>query len=780
MDVPATVIKYRWPILVAFVATAVVAALQLRRVTIEADIQKLLPESIPSRVDTRKIEEIFGGTDMLFFVFETGDVLAEPTLRRLKRIDKKLERIDGVNSILSLFSAKNITGRDGAMIVEPVVNEIPRTGETRERLRELIRGNELAYGLVVSRDFRLAAFMLTLAPDADEDDVYSKAKAIIAGIPGNERVFAGGQPAFRSTLHSDIIRDIGVLVPAALIVMLGVLFAFFRQLRGVILPFGAVVLSMMFGTGLLPFFGWKMTLITVILPIMVVAIANNYGIHLVAKYQELNDLPGDHTRKGLAAEVLRQLWSPVLITGLTTVAGILGLLTHVMLPARQIGIAAAIAICFALALSLLAIPAALSMMRIPRRGIADDTRRNGFVGRILQLTGDFITARPKTVLIASAVLTAAGIVGTFLLKTDANQENLFAPAHPISQTTRIVNRYFGGTQNISMLVHGDIKDPSLLSRMSGYQRELEHLEGVGGSTSIADVIRIMSKAINDSGEAGWDRIPPTRDAVAQYVELYSMSGEPDDFERMVDFNYENAQCIVRINNGSTPVVKKIVGRIRSIMATDSSIVRIGGFAVILAELGDAIFSGQISSLLFAIGAIIFLMMLLFRSISAGILSAVPLAISVILGFGFMGLSGIHLDIATAMITSIVIGAGVDYTIHFLWRYRNERRGDRSYRDAVCRTLTTTGRGILFNALSVAAGFAALFLSSMPPLRFFALLFILSILTCMAGALVVVPCLCLVFKPKFLEPKRRVLFRNSSSPLPCPPPRPGDGRGRVND
>ena len=118
----------------------------------------------------------------------------------------------------------------------------------------------------------------------------------------------------------------------------------------------------------------------------------------------------------------------------------------------------------------------------------------------------------------------------------------------------------------------------------------------------------------------------------------------------------------------------------------------------------------------------------------------------------MGAFGIRLDVATVIITSIVIGSGVDFTLQFLWKYRSMRQSGKGYTDAVRETLMTTGRAITFNALCIVAGFSALFLSSMPPLQMLALLFCVLTLACMAGSLVVIPSLCLVIKPKFLEPK----------------------------
>ena len=101
----------------------------------------------------------------------------------------------------------------------------------------------------------------------------------------------------------------------------------------------------------------------------------------------------------------------------------------------------------------------------------------------------------------------------------------------------------------------------------------------------------------------------------------------------------------------------------------------------------------------------------------------------------------------------MIGVGVDYTIHFLWRYREERRQNRFAREAVITTITTTGRGIIFNALSVIVGFLVLIISSFTPIRFFGILVVVSILCCLTGALVILPAILLRFRFKFLEPEQ---------------------------
>lgn len=177
---------------------------------------------------------------------------------------------------------------------------------------------------------------------------------------------------------------------------------------------------------------------------------------------------------------------------------------------------------------------------------------------------------------------------------------------------------------------------------------------------------------------------------------------------------------------------------------------IGGFGYILSELAQKIVNGQFLSLGLAIFVVGILLMILFRSVAAGLISAIPLALSVMVLFGLMGFFSIELNIVTAMLSSIMIGVGVDYTIHFLWRFREERRRGLDAQQATQRTLTTTGRGIVFNALSVIVGFVVLLTSSFMPVRFFGFLLAVSIFSCLTAALILIPSLCIVLRPRFLE------------------------------
>jgi len=745
------ILKYRWMIIILSLLISGAFGFQIFRAEIDPDLEAFLPSSMASRINTQKIEELFGGDELMIVLLEADDVLNEETLKRLKGIRRELRKADEFDKILSLFDVKNIRSEYGALLVEPAIRRIPKTPESREKVREQLMENEMAYELVVSEDFTLTALIVSVTPGYNDEEQVNRLKEILSEVPGEEEVYFGGLPFIKAKVSEELAREFKLLMIIGLCIMLVMLYLFFREFRGVLLPFLVVILAVLFAMGLMPLFGWKMTIINLLLPIILIAIANDYGIHLMARYQELNTEDNNQSIGSISKNVFRSLRKPILYTGITTVAGILCLLSHRMIPARQLGILASAGISFALVLSLLLIPAILSLLGKSRPVLKKQGYSDHILERILKSTGNSVVRHPGRIVMLAILISIVSGIGIIWLRVDTNLESFFPRKHEVRISAGLINDIFGGSQNISILVEGDIKDPDLLKRIDHYQEELETHPSVGNVTSIAMVIREISKAMNEPDDSLYDEIPSSRNAIAQYLELYSMSGDPDDLEKLVDFDYMNAQILVRINNGSNASLNSVLTMIEEITSNDENITRIGGSGLVAADLGKLVVRGQIVSLVVALIIIIIVISLIFRSLEAGLISAVPLGLAMILLFGWMGYLGIRLDVATALLSSIMIGVGVDYTIHFLWRYRVEKQGGLKSAVAIRKTLLTTGRGITFNALSVILGFSALPFSVFPTLRFFGFLVMVSIAACLLGALVIIPALVLIFRPAFLEP-----------------------------
>lgn len=751
------IIKLRWPIIVAFIAIAIVFASQLPKAKLNPDMLTYLPEDMASRINKSRIEDLFGGTEMIMVLVKTDDVLKAETLKRVKKISKQMKRIKGIDKVMSLFELKHIKSEAGAMIVNPAVKRIPQTNEERQRLRNEIRDNDMVYGNVISKDFTITAVIGMVEPGTSDDFLLAEVEQLIEQNPGEEKIYIGGTPYSRINTANNTKKDLGRLLPIGLLIMLIFLFICFKQLRGVFLPFFVVLMSILVSMGLIPLFGWQITVITIILPILLIAVANDYGIHMIAKYQEDNKAGNPFTKNDLAKRMFRSLGLPVLLTGLTTMVGLLCLQGHILIPAGQLGILAAAGIIFALAASLFFIPAVVSLLPKPKPVILPDanSQKKPLLARILTSFGNLVTNSPKGVITSALLFTAITAIGVFYITVNTDPINYYEKNHPVAYSATLINKNLGGFFPVAVVFEGDIKEPHILKKIDQLERKIENFPEVGNTMSIARVVRQMSRVLNDEGEKFYDQIPDTRNAVAQYFELYNMSGDPEDFEKMVDFPYEHAIISARINTSSTPVLRKVVDRIREMVENDPDVRFVGGIADVFSELSSKTVRGQFISLALALIAVSLLLMLLFRSITAGLIASIPLALSMAILFGLMGLLKIELNVTTALLSSIMIGVGIDYTIHFLWRYKQERQNGLAYAEAARHTLLTTGRGIIFNAFSVIIGFVVLLLSSFVPVRFFGFLVVVSIFACLIGALVFIPALCIVLRPQFLEPRQTV-------------------------
>jgi len=520
--------------------------------------------------------------------------------------------------------------------------------------------------------------------------------------------------------------------------------------RSVLMPFSVVVLSTLMSMGLIPLLGWKMSVITLLVPIILVGVANNYGIYLVARYQEISLKNPDISKIAMLNELLKSLNIPILFSGLTTIAGILGLLTHSVIPARQVGILAASGVTMALLMSLLLIPV-LIFLRKPLINAKQVKRvTSGVFDHILYALSSIIVNFHKKILVISAVITLLISLGSIIIKIDTNQENYFPPRHPVRRASDLINSKFGGSQTISVMVTGDIKSPEVMTGIDNFTNRIEEITGVGRVFSISQAVREMSKAIYSSDEAGYDKVPSSREAIAQMFELYNMSGDQEDFRQLMNLDNSKAHLLIRLSDPSNEVIKHVRDKIPDLAEGFPALLTVGGYAIIMADFAGSIISGQIYSLIFALVTVFLLLAVIFRSLKGGLIGSIPLAVSILILFGIMGFSGIALDPATALLSSIMIGVGVDFTIQYIWCYNSHLRSGLSAPDAVRSAIGTIGRSIIINAVSVMAGFSVLILSGFMSIRFFGYLVLISIGSCLLGAILIIPSFLLQFRPKFVE------------------------------
>ncbi len=746
------VVRYRWWIISVTFLITILSIIPIFNIRINSDFETYFPDSMQSRVNNKKINKIFGEEEPIMILFSTSDVLNAAALQRVENLTNAFGEIQGIKRVFSLFKTKNITSEDGAMIIDPVVKKLPEDEESREKLRHEIKANDLAWKLVVSEDFKNTLIILSSDKTIDDKTLLHAIKEKLNEFPGSEEVNITGQPFLRDDANRRISRDLLLLLPLGIILMFTMLWISFREFRGVFLPLSVVVFSILLCLGLLPLLGWKLSLVGILIPVIMIAVANNYGVYLVARYQDLNaSLKGTSIKKIVQMSV-KYLFTPVLFCGLTTIAGILGLAVHLLIPARQVGVITAIGIAYALLLSLLFIPAVMSLLKNgkPHKDLSENA--TGFYAKGIQKTASVINKKPKIILTLFIAFFIAISFGMIYLKVAPDSNNVMPAKSQFNKAVTLLDNQFGGSKMMSVMIKGDARNPEILHQAEIIELGLRSMKNTGAVMGLPTILRKMSCALNDSSSPEYGKIPNTSDAISQYLELYSMSGDPADLEQFVDFGYENMLLSVQFKAKDLKDIDNLTDSLNHIAKSVNAAIVAGGYSLVEKEMSRSILVGQIYSLVFAFLAILVLLSFIFKSFTAGLMGSIPLVFAVFSTFGLMGWFGIELDIVTALLSSISIGLGVDFTIHIFWRIKWELARGNNHVQSITNTLKTIGRGIVINAFSVMIGFSILFVSVFPIIRSFAILINISLLFCLVSALVLIPALCLLIKPKFLSRK----------------------------
>ncbi len=307
---------------------------------------------------------------------------------------------------------------------------------------------------------------------------------------------------------------------------------------------------------------------------------------------------------------------------------------------------------------------------------------------------------------------------------------------------------------MSILIEGDIFDPEILKNIEMLTDHIKTKHDiVTKSYSIADVIKKMHSGFN-AGDPTFEVIPNEKDLIYQYMFLYSIASDGDEFDVLLDDIEEPgySQILLRLQEVRTSTIADIVEDTEQFIQAnfyDDSPMEITGGATLLGVLSRLIVRGQLISLLVSVIIIFLIMTVVFRSFVGGFYATLPMSLSVIMLFGLMGYLDIPLDVTTMLLTSILVGVGVDYTVHFLWHLRDHVKDGDSLDAAITNTFLISGKGILFNGLSVVVGFSALLFSVFVPVQIFGTLVMGSISFCLFGALATLPALTSITKPKFL-------------------------------
>jgi len=700
-----------------------------------------------------KVDELFSGSDIIIIAVESDSLFNERSIEKLSSFQDSLEAIPIISRVTSIFTQKHILPTKDGFKIEPLLTSVPNDStEYILFLEQLNRAGVI--NNLISSDYKKMCFIgqINSSFEYDEFEFRKNIYDLVDDFSDPENFFVSSLPITQATIIDNMQRDMRVFTPIAIGLGIFLLMLSFRSWTGVFLPFFVVVCSIIWTFGIMGWLNMSMAFIGTLIPVMLIAIANNYGIHIISHYFEYSKSDTLSTRGQILRKTIRKVGVPILLAGLTTIISFLSLFTHALPRAREMGLLISFGILVSFVLSIFLIPSVLVLVSRPHYIMKDKSMT--VINSFLVGMAKFFSEKRITVLITFTILGIWISLGIKDLKVDTNPDNYFPETSKLRIANTKIGEAFGGSTQMSILVEGDIFDPKILNNIELLTSHIkDRFEIVTKTYSIVDVIKKMNSGFN-GGDPFLEIIPDDRELISQYMFLYSLSAEGDEFDLILDDveEPENTQIFLRLKEVQTSAIADIVEDTKQFIAAnfyDSPPIELSGAATLMGVLSRLIVRGQLVSLFCSLIIILIIMTFVFKSFLGGVLSTLPMSVSVAMMFGLMGYLDIPLNMTTSMLTCILVGVGVDYTVHFLWHLRDHIRSGDEIDDAIINTFKISGKGILFNGLSVIIGFSSLLFSVFVPVQIFGILVMSSITFCLFGALAILPALMSLLNPKFL-------------------------------
>lgn len=711
-----------------------------------------LPKDDPIVITNKHLESVFGKKDVLIIGIESNDIFTTPTLTKVVKLSEELKKVDGVieDEISSIATINNIQGKEWGLEVGPLMEEAPTTPEAIQTLKKEILNNELIQGKLISKNGKFTAIVANMKDGYDQTIVSDQVNKIMAKYKGTEKFYLAGSPITQHDIDSGIEKDVNLLLPIGLLMTLIGFFFAFRSVKGVVLPFIVVLLTIIWTMGSMGLMNFPVTVVSSAIPLLMIAISNFYGIHVLQSYYEE---AATMDKASAIKAAIRKVGFPIFITGVSSAIGAVTLITFKVTSIQEFGIITAMGILWSIIIAILFIPAILAISKKGKDKVNDSSDSKKLGQLLVNLSAFSIRNRYK-VLAFTVVLLVVSVYGITKVKVGVDFIEYFPKDHALRTTFHKLNENLGGARSLDIMIEakepGMIKNPEFLKKIADFQKFAEEQKGVGSSNSFSNVVKKINLEMHDGNQA-YNTIPTSENTIAQYLLLYSMSGDAGDFDDLVDYDYQRAKIKFFLTTSEQDDHTRIYESFKKYTKEnfgDSAKIEFGGEVMFWLAQIRYIVQGKVENILYAILSVLILCMFTFRSAKIGVLSIIPLTVSSIITFGLMGYLGMRLETGTAIITSIGIGIGIDFAMHYLLHFLNDLKSSKNVTLSLEHTMLTTGKAIVYDSISNVLCFMVFVFSGFLPIQYFGWLISFTMITVSFGTLVLFPALFSIFKPKF--------------------------------
>lgn len=605
----------------------------------------------------------------------------------------------------------------------------------------------------------------------------------------------------------DTLTQMQVLGLVMILIFTLLLYILFRSFSAVLWPMVTIAASMAWTWGFTVWLGVTISQMIALTVLLVFAVGIADCVHVMSAYFSFRRQGDDHY--DALSKSYGKTGLAIMVTTITTTAGVLALTTSELVPIQVFGMMSAFGVVMAFFFTLVLLPILLDLWH-PGAPTADDASLADRLGdrwnrlsnstktgtalvyvvavylmlgpwvgtyitvislltyvvvnwqlAILSAVPNFVARRPWLVLSVFAGLFALCSYGMTLIRIDSNMTELTKEGSAIRVAYETVDENMAGAMSMVIMVDTHTSDglynPRLMQAMDQLQNRIEtrYSDQVTRTNSLANIVKDTYQIMSDDDPAYY-RVPDDAQMISQLLYLFN-SANPEDRRALVSDDYSRSHISLNIYNAGSyqyqrffeeisQEINEVFGPLESEFP-ELEIYLTGSMALLM-RMADEVANSQFSSFTFAIAVISVIMIITLGSFQGGIMAMIPNMIPALLGFGLMGLLGIALDTDTLLIAPLIIGIAVDDTIHFMTHYRVELIRTGSISESLVSTIRDVGQAVMFTTMVLGLGFALLSFSDylgMAKMGFFGSAAIFVALLC---DLFLIPAMIIIFKPTF--------------------------------
>ncbi len=723
-----TGIDYPLASLVFLLLVSLLAASGISRVTIDTGPDRMLPREGPERQAYLQVAREFGSDNRSFILLRDEQLWTPAKLQALEHLHHELRQLPFVERVDDLFTTRSVRSVEGQLQSQPLLVTAPASAADAERARLATQEDPLAAHNIISADGKALAIGVSVR-ERERNNSGLEINAALEGVlaPAREHfptLVQVGPSRIEAELRQSLVRDMGVMMPASALVLLIVVFGFFRSAFAAVTTLAVAALSLLWAFGMAGHAGIPVNILFAMLPSLAAVLGVAVTLRLIAGYHHGLNLdveanPPDSRAR--AAEVMvRKLGTPTLLLVLTMAVGF-ACTTFSSIPlVRDFAFAATFAILANALITVLLIPM-LYAASGPRHARLPPFSAAGWFSRRMARFSGMLHLRPaQWVLALTAVLFAVLVQQSSGLRVGNDPLSFFRADRPLVQESQRMQEDVAGARvfyiTLDARSEGGFRDPGNLQRLVDIQAFIAKQQVFDRSISLADIVAQANQQAA-GGRLEAYRIPPSRKLVSQYLLLQP----PQYLEPYVSHDFRRANIVVRHNVRDSSTLNLHIRELRKAVAHYAGpgiATVVTGENLLLNAAAGPLLLGQAAALGALLVFCFIAVSLMFTSVKGGVIALLPGVLTLLVILGTMQITGIPVSAGTMMVAVVAIGIAIEGTIHLFSRYAELCRGASNYDAVVIETVKQESAPMTAVSLALAAGFGVLLFSEFAPLAQF--------------------------------------------------------------